>query len=115
MVTRPCMPFALPGCENSMKNLKCLRLRTWSSVYYRAIATRLGDTLFRNDKRGRCGLSCAADERLNDYLESCDQTSGSTGVPSAFTAVRADGFNPRALTMVGATCVVAVSAKTVCG
>ena len=28
---------------------------------------------------------------------------------------RADGFNPRALTMVGATCVVAVSAKTVCG
>ena len=51
----------------------------------------------------------------NNYLESCDQTPGSTGVPSAFTAVRADGFNPKASTMVGATCVVAVSAKTVCG
>ena len=52
---------------------------------------------------------------VNNYLESCDQTSGSTGVPSAFTAVRADGFNPKALTMVGATCVVAVSAKMVWG
>jgi hypothetical protein len=52
---------------------------------------------------------------VSNYFASCDQTSGSTGVPSAFTAVRADGFNPRALTMVGATCVVAVSAKMVCG
>ena len=80
-----------------------------------AFSPRPGDPLFPRDKRGRCGPSCAANGWVNDYLESCDQTSGSTGVPSAFTAVRADGFNPRALTMVGATCVVAVSAKTVCG
>jgi hypothetical protein len=49
----------------------------------------------------------------NDYCVSCDQTSGNTGVPSALTASKADGFNPNAFRIVGATWVVAVSAETV--
>jgi len=47
------------------------------------------------------------------YFASCALTSGSTGVPSALTASSAAGSSPNTFTIVGATCLVAVTADTV--
>jgi hypothetical protein len=75
---------------------------------HRALAS---DAAFHKTKRSHRARPLLP---ANDYFASCVSTSGSTAVPSALTASNAAGFSPSAFRIVGATCVVAVSAETVC-
>jgi hypothetical protein len=65
----------------------------------------------QGEPKGSCVRS--SPRRVRPYFAICPATSGSTGVPSCFTASSSVGLSPSAFSMVGAICRVVTVAATV--